>query len=164
MKKSWRSTICWWIWDETILDKISKLGSVKVEKYMTMERYSCVMHLGSTVTGSIKEGKDAVDAVDAILTCRNPFRGTEVPCLPDHSGTGAEQERHLRRCHRICGFHRKSGCVHCHPAGYIRKKMKSVSGREPESWQTAYRKKNIEECQNKARAVVRRHRARQRRD
>ena len=26
---------------------------------------------------------------------------------------------------------------------YIRKKMKSVSGREPESWQTAYRKKNL---------------------
>ncbi len=38
---------------------------------------------------------------------------------------------------------------------YIRKKMKSVSGREPESWQTAYRKKNLKECQNKARAVVR---------
>ena len=33
--------------------------------------------------------------------------------------------------------------------------MKSVSGREPESWQTAYRKKNLKKCQNKARAVVR---------
>ena len=38
---------------------------------------------------------------------------------------------------------------------YIRKKMKSVSGREPESWQTAYRKKNLKSASNKARAVVR---------
>ena len=49
------------------IGKISKLGSVKVEKYLTVERYSCVMHLGSTVTGVIKEGKDAIDAVDAVL-------------------------------------------------------------------------------------------------
>ena len=49
------------------IGKISELGSVKVEKYLTVERYSCVMHLGSTVTGTIKKGKDAIDAVDAIL-------------------------------------------------------------------------------------------------
>lgn len=49
------------------IGKISKLGSVKVEKYLTVERYSCVMHLGSTVTGVIQEGKDAIDAVDAVL-------------------------------------------------------------------------------------------------
>ena len=49
------------------IGKISRLGSVKVEKYLTVERYSCVMHLGSTVTGTIADGKDALDAVDAIL-------------------------------------------------------------------------------------------------
>ena len=49
------------------IGKISELGSVKVEKYLTVERYSCVMHLGSTVTGIIRDDKDAVDAVDAIL-------------------------------------------------------------------------------------------------
>ena len=49
------------------IGKISRLGSVKVEKYLTVERYSCVMHLGSTVTGTIADGKDAIDAVDAIL-------------------------------------------------------------------------------------------------
>ena len=49
------------------IGKISELGTVKVEKYLTVERYSCVMHLGSTVTGTIQKGKDAIDAVDAIL-------------------------------------------------------------------------------------------------
>ena len=34
---------------------------------MEIERFSHVMHIGSTVTGLIREDKDAVDAVDAIL-------------------------------------------------------------------------------------------------
>jgi len=49
------------------IGKISKIGSVKVEKYMSVERFSHVMHIGSTVTGTIKEDKDYLDAVDAIL-------------------------------------------------------------------------------------------------
>ena len=34
---------------------------------MEIERFSHVMHIGSTVTGVIRDDKDAVDAVDAIL-------------------------------------------------------------------------------------------------
>ena len=49
------------------IGKISRIGSVHVEKYMEIERFSHVMHIGSTVTGLIREDKDAVDAVDAIL-------------------------------------------------------------------------------------------------
>lgn len=49
------------------LGKISQFGSVEVEKYMSIERYSHVMHIGSTVRGQIREDKDALDAVDAIL-------------------------------------------------------------------------------------------------
>lgn len=49
------------------IGKISKIGTVKVEKYMSVERYSHVMHIGSTVGGQIREDKDALDAVDAIL-------------------------------------------------------------------------------------------------
>ena len=48
------------------IGKISKLGSVKVEKYMEIERYSHVMHIGSTV-GELSDKHDAIDAVDAIL-------------------------------------------------------------------------------------------------
>ena len=49
------------------LGKISRLGSVQVEQYMSIESYSHVMHIGSTVSGEIASDKDAVDAVDAIL-------------------------------------------------------------------------------------------------
>ena len=49
------------------IGRIAKLGTVKVEKYMAVERFSHVMHIGSTVRGELKEGCDAVDAVDSIL-------------------------------------------------------------------------------------------------
>ena len=49
------------------LGKISKFGSVEVEKYMSVERYSHVMHIGSTVRGEIREDCSAADAVNAVL-------------------------------------------------------------------------------------------------
>ena len=49
------------------IGRISEIGSVKVEKYLSIERFSHVMHIGSTVTGRLAAGKDAVDAIDAIL-------------------------------------------------------------------------------------------------
>ncbi|MDD7390833.1 MAG: anthranilate synthase component I [Lachnospiraceae bacterium] len=49
------------------IGRISALGSVKVERYMSIERFSHVMHIGSTVSGRIRPDRDAVDAVDAIL-------------------------------------------------------------------------------------------------
>ncbi len=49
------------------IGKISKFGTVKVEKYHSIERFSHVMHIGSTVRGEIREGFDALDAIDAIL-------------------------------------------------------------------------------------------------
>ena len=49
------------------LGKISKFGTVKVEKLHSIERYSHVMHIGSTVRGDIKEEYDALDAIEAVL-------------------------------------------------------------------------------------------------
>lgn len=49
------------------LGKISRFGSVQVEKYMSVEKYSHVMHIGSTVRGEIREDKCSLDAVDAVL-------------------------------------------------------------------------------------------------
>ncbi|MCR4611230.1 MAG: anthranilate synthase component I [Lachnospiraceae bacterium] len=49
------------------IGKISKFGSVEVEEYMSIQRFSHVMHIGSTVRGELDEGHSAVDAVDAIL-------------------------------------------------------------------------------------------------
>ena len=49
------------------LGRISKFGTVEVEKYHSIERFSHVMHIGSTVRGQIREDKDALCAIDAIL-------------------------------------------------------------------------------------------------
>ncbi|HAN21807.1 MAG: anthranilate synthase component I [Clostridiales bacterium GWF2_36_10] len=49
------------------IGRISEIGSVEVERYMSIERFSHVMHIGSTVKGKIRSDKDALDAVDAIL-------------------------------------------------------------------------------------------------
>jgi anthranilate synthase component 1 len=49
------------------LGKISEFGSVEVEKLHSIERYSHVMHIGSTVRGKIRDDKDALDAIEAVL-------------------------------------------------------------------------------------------------
>lgn len=49
------------------LGKISKFGSVKVEKLHSIERFSHVMHIGSTVRGEISGSHDALDAIEAVL-------------------------------------------------------------------------------------------------
>lgn len=49
------------------LGKISEFGSVKVEALHVIERFSHVMHICSTVTGKIKPGFDALDAISATL-------------------------------------------------------------------------------------------------
>jgi anthranilate synthase component 1 len=49
------------------IGKISRFGSVVVEKYLSVERFSHVMHIGSTVRGTNSEGKTALDAINAVL-------------------------------------------------------------------------------------------------
>ena len=49
------------------LGKISKFGSVQVETLHSIERYSHVMHIGSTVRGEIRKEFDALDAIEAVL-------------------------------------------------------------------------------------------------
>ena len=49
------------------IGKISKFGTVEVERYMDILRFSHVMHIGSTVKGEIANKYDALDAVDAVL-------------------------------------------------------------------------------------------------
>ena len=49
------------------LGKISKFGTVEVEKLHSIERYSHVMHIGSTVRGEIREDQDALNTIEAVL-------------------------------------------------------------------------------------------------
>lgn len=49
------------------LGKISKFGTVLVEKYKTIEAFSHVMHIGSTISSVIRPDKSALDAIEAVL-------------------------------------------------------------------------------------------------
>ena len=49
------------------IGRIAKIGSVSVDKYMSIERFSHVMHIGSTVTGTLKDDLDCLVALDSIL-------------------------------------------------------------------------------------------------
>ena len=135
------------------IGKISRIGSVQVEKYMEIERFSHVMHIGSTVSGMIREDKDAVDAVDAILPagtlsgapkfracqiieeleqCRRGIYGGAVGYL-DFAGN-------LDTCIAIRLVYKKNGEI-C-----IRSGAGIVADSVPE--------KEFQECMNKAKAVV----------
>lgn len=49
------------------IGKVSRFGTVQVEKLHTIERFSHVMHIGSTVRGEISDSYDALDAIEAVL-------------------------------------------------------------------------------------------------
>ncbi len=47
------------------LGRVCEIGSVAVERYASVERYSHVMHLVSTVRGKLASGRDAFDLLEA---------------------------------------------------------------------------------------------------
>ncbi|MCR5809897.1 MAG: anthranilate synthase component I [Lachnospiraceae bacterium] len=49
------------------LGRVSRFGTVRVEKLHSIERFSHVMHIGSTVRGEIRDDKDALDAIESVL-------------------------------------------------------------------------------------------------
>ncbi len=49
------------------IGRISEIGSVNVDKYLSIERFSHVMHIGSTVTGILRDDLDSLAAIDSIL-------------------------------------------------------------------------------------------------
>lgn len=135
------------------IGKISKIGTVEVEKYLTIERFSCVMHLGSTVTGEIRDDKDAADAVDAILPAGTlsgapKFRACQIIQELEQSKRGIyggaigymDFTGNLDVCIAIRLVYKKNGEI-C-----IRSGAGIVADSVPE--------KEFEECCNKAKAVV----------
>ena len=134
------------------IGKISRIGTVKVEKYMEIERFSHVMHIGSTVTGVIREDKDAVDAIDAILPAGTlsgapKFRACQIIEELEQSKRGIyggaigylDFAGNLDTCIAIRLVYKKNGEI-C-----IRSGAGIVADSVPE--------KEFEECCNKARAV-----------
>lgn len=49
------------------IGKIAQFGSVEVEEYMKIHRFSKVMHIASTVVGKIRSDKDGCDTISAML-------------------------------------------------------------------------------------------------
>lgn len=135
------------------LGKISKFGTVQVEKLHSIERYSHVMHIGSTVRGEIKEGCDGLDAIEAVLpagtlsgapkirACQligeleNNKRGIYGGAIGYIDFTG-----NMDTCIAIRIAYKKNGKV------FVRSGAGIVADSVPE--------KEYEECINKAKAVV----------
>ncbi len=135
------------------IGKIAKFGTVEVEKYHEILRFSHVMHIGSTVKGEIRDDLDALDAIDSILpagtlsgapkirACQlindleNNKRGIYGGAIGyiDFSGN-------LDTCIAIRIAYRKNGKV------FVRSGAGIVADSVPE--------KEYQECINKARAVV----------
>jgi len=47
--------------------RVAKFGSVKVNKFMSVEKYSHVQHLVSEVEGELRNGLDCFDALESIF-------------------------------------------------------------------------------------------------
>ena len=135
------------------LGKISQFGTVEVEKLHSIERYSHVMHIGSTVRGIIRDDKDAFDAIEAVLpagtlsgapkirACQligeleNNKRGIYGGAIGYIDFTG-----NMDTCIAIRIAYKKNGKV------FIRSGAGIVADSEPQ--------KEYTECINKAKAVV----------
>lgn len=135
------------------LGKISKFGTVQVEQLHSIERYSHVMHIGSTVRGEIREEYDALDAIEAVLpagtlsgapkirACQligkleNNKRGIYGGAIGYIDFTG-----NMDTCISIRIAYKKNGKV------FVRSGAGIVADSVPE--------KEYEECINKAKAVV----------
>ena len=135
------------------LGRISKFGTVKVEKYMSVERYSHVMHIGSTVRGEIRNDKCALDAVDAVLPAGTlsgapKIRACEIIRELENNKRGIyggavgyiDFTGNLDTCIAIRIAYKKNGRV------YIRSGAGIVADSQPD--------KEHRECINKAMAVV----------
>lgn len=133
--------------------KISRLGSVRVTDYLSVQKFSQVMHIGSTVVGEIRDDKDAIDAIDAILPAGTlsgapKFRACQIIEELEHSQRGIyggaigyiDFSGNLDVCIAIRLAYKKNDKL------TIRSGAGIVADSVPE--------KEFMECQNKAKAVV----------
>ena len=135
------------------LGRISRFGTVRVEKLRSIERYSHVMHIGSTVRGEIREDCDALSAIEAVLpagtlsgapkirACQligeleNNKRGIYGGAIGYIDFTG-----NMDTCIAIRILYKKNGRV------FVRSGAGIVADSDPE--------KEFEECMNKAKASL----------
>ncbi|MBR4627193.1 MAG: anthranilate synthase component I [Ruminococcus sp.] len=135
------------------LGKISRFGSVSVEKLHSIERYSHVMHIGSTVRGEIRDEFDGLDAVRAVLPAGTlsgapKIRACQLIAELENNKRGIyggaigyiDFTGNLDTCIAIRIAYKKNGKV------FVRSGAGIVADSVPE--------KEYQECINKAAAVV----------
>ncbi len=135
------------------LGKISEFGSVCVEKLHSIERFSHVMHIGSTVRGQIRKDKDALDAIEAVLPAGTlsgapKIRACQLIGELENNKRGIyggaigyiDFAGNMDTCIAIRIAYKKNGKV------FVRSGAGIVADSVPE--------KEYEECINKAKAVV----------
>jgi anthranilate synthase component 1 len=135
------------------LGKISKFGSVQVETLHSIEKYSHVMHIGSTVRGEIRDEFDALNAIEAVLPAGTLSGAPKIRACQligeledDKRGIygGAigyiDFTGNLDTCIAIRIAYKKNGSV------FIRSGAGIVADSVPEN--------EFQECINKAQAVV----------
>ncbi|MCC8073819.1 MAG: anthranilate synthase component I [Clostridiales bacterium] len=135
------------------IGKISKFGTVRVEKYHQILKFSHVMHIGSTVKGEIRDDKSALDAVDAVLPAGTlsgapKIRAMEIINELENNKRGIyggaigyiDFTGNLDTCIAIRIAFKKRGKV------YVRSGAGIVADSVPE--------KEHQECINKAKAVI----------
>lgn len=136
------------------IGKISKFGTVKVDKYHQILRFSHVMHIGSTVKGEIRDDKSALDAIDAVLPAGTlsgapKIRAMEIINELENNKRGiyggaigyVDLNGNLDTCIAIRIAFKKNGKV------FVRSGAGIVADSNPA--------KEHQECINKAKAVVR---------
>ncbi len=135
------------------LGRISKFGTVEVEKLHSIERYSHVMHIGSTVRGEIRDDRDGLDAVSAVLPAGTlsgapKLRACQLIAELENNKRGIyggaigyiDFTGNLDTCIAIRIAYKKNGKV------FVRSGAGIVADSVPE--------KEYQECINKAAAVV----------
>ncbi len=135
------------------LGRISKFGTVSVEKLRVIERFSHVMHIGSTVRGEIRDDKDALDAIASVLPAGTlsgapKIRACQLIGELENNKRGIyggaigyiDFSGNMDTCIAIRIAYKKNGRV------FIRSGAGIVADSVPE--------KEYEECLNKARAVL----------
>ncbi len=136
------------------LGRFSKFGTVKVEKLHSIERYSHVMHIGSTVRGEIRGDLDALSAIEAVLPAGTlsgapKIRACQLIGELENNKRGIyggaigyiDFSGNMDTCIAIRIAYKKNGKV------FIRSGAGIVADSVPD--------KEYDECINKARAVVR---------
>ena len=79
------------------LGRVCEFGSVSVDELMVVETYSHVLHIVSSVSGTLREDVTAMDALRASLPGRHAVGRAEDPRDADHRRARAGAPRALRR-------------------------------------------------------------------